>query len=269
MVTITRRLAGALPYSAIYFPDVQTVSTVASTLAPMRFARLFFTAENVTGRCIIAHHIATTANSDLTVSAEAMWKALNATGRNNIRRVEKLGDRVSIERNGPNGRRDFLDLLGTLARHKDHVSTISANRLALFGNAADVFVVYLDGKAYGAHLMLSDPEAGRARLLFSAGRRLEEPEMARTSADLNRLLHWREMQFYREQGFQTYDFGGITEEATDGIARFKLSFGGAIVREHVYLCAGLPKLGHLGWKLVAASSSRGRAWRVKAEEQTG
>jgi hypothetical protein len=269
MVTITRYLAGILPYSAIYFPDARTIRLMTDALAPTRFARLFFTSQDVTGRCLIGRYTATTVNSDLTVSVESLFKAMDSTCRRQIRRGEKLGSRVSIERNGTNGRRDFLDLLFALARNKDHVATISPKRLALFGEAADVFVAYLDGKPYSAHLMLSDREAGRARLLYSAGRRLEDAALARTSADLNRLLHWHEMQFYREEGFRTYDFGGITQEATDGIARFKISFGGTIVNEHVYLCAGLPRLGQLGCRLLELSTHRGRQWRSRTEEVAG
>jgi len=269
MVTITRRLAGVLPYSAIYFPDARTVRTMTDALAPTRIARLFFTSENVVGRCVVARYLATTVISDLTAPVDALWKATHKDCRQGIRRAEKLGQRVSIERNGANGQRDFMDLLMALARSKKHVATINPRRLALFGDSADVFVAYLDGRPYCAHLYLSDPEASRARELHSATRRLEDAEEARTSADLNRLLHWHEMQLYREQGFRTYDLGGITAEATDGRARFKLSFGGEIVREHVYLCTGMPRLGFAGWRLFEAFTNRGRQWRARAEELAG
>lgn len=93
------------------------------------------------------------------------------------------------------------------------------------------------------HIFLRDAEAGRARLLHSANRRLQEPEKARLCADLNRFLHWHEVRVYRDDGFHLYDFGGINEDRTDGIARFKMSFGGDLLREYTYLCAGFPWLG--------------------------
>ena len=93
------------------------------------------------------------------------------------------------------------------------------------------------------HIFLRDAEAGRARLLHSANRRLQEPEKARLCADLNRFLHWHEVRVYRDDGFHLYDFGGINEDRTDGIARFKISFGGDLLREYTYLCAGFPWLG--------------------------
>jgi hypothetical protein len=269
MVTITRRLAGVLPYSAIYFPDARTVRTITDALALTRIARLFFTSENMAGRCIIARYFATTVISDLTAPGDALWKAMHKDCRQGIRRAEKLGDRVRIERNGANGQRDFIDLLTALARSKEHVTTISPRRLALLGESADVFVAYLDGRPYCAHLYLGDPEAGRARELHSATRRAENPEDTRTSADLNRLLHWHEMQLYRGEGFRTYDLGGIAAEATDGRARFKLSFGGEILREHVYLCTGMPQLGLAGLRLFEAFTNRGRQWRARAKEFAG
>jgi hypothetical protein len=269
MVTITRRLAGVVPYSAIYFPDARTVRTITDALAPTRIARLFFTSQDVAGRCVIARYFATTVNSDLTVKADDLWKATHNDCRQGIRRAQKLGDRVSIERNGANGQRDFMDLLVALARSKEHVTTISPRRLALLGDNADLFVAYLDGRAYCAHLYLKDPVAGRARELHSATRRAENPGDARTSADLNRLLHWHEIQLYREEGFRTYDLGGIAADAADGRARFKLSFGGEIAREHVYLCTGMPRLGSAGWRLFEAFTNRGRQWRARTEELAG
>ena len=61
--------------------------------------------------------------------------------------------------------------------------------------------------------------------------------------NLNRLLHWRNMLSYKEEGFDTYDWGGISDDRTDGRVRFKTSFGGAVVEEYTYLCAGWPQLG--------------------------
>jgi lipid II:glycine glycyltransferase (peptidoglycan interpeptide bridge formation enzyme) len=53
---------------------------------------------------------------------------------------------------------------------------------------------------------------------------------------LNRYLHWSEIGRYRAEGIETYDLGGIGD-GSNSIARFKLSFGGAVVREYNYVLA--------------------------------
>jgi hypothetical protein len=92
---------------------------------------------------------------------------------------------------------------------------------------------------------LRDPESGRVRGLYSASRRLDtdDPKKARLVGNLNRMLHRHNMRLYKEEGFDTYDWGGISDDRSDGRVRFKMSFGGAVVEEYTYLCAGWPQLG--------------------------
>ena len=154
-------------------------------------------------------------------------------------------------------------MLNDLADLKAGVSSISSRILALLEGSVDVFMLYLDGQPNCGHIFLRDAEAGRARLLHSANRRLQEPEKARLCADLNRFLHWHEMRVYRDDGFHLYDFGGINEDRTDGIARFKMSFGGDLLREYTYLCAGFPWLGRAVKGVSEFCTSRGRQWRAR------
>jgi hypothetical protein len=59
-------------------------------------------------------------------------------------------------------------------------------------------------------------------------------EQRAVAARANRWLHWRSMLWFREQGYERYDWGGLFErEATAeqaGINRFKREFGGREVR---------------------------------------
>jgi hypothetical protein len=54
----------------------------------------------------------------------------------------------------------------------------------------------------------------------------------------NRLLHWHDMLFFKNQEVSTYDFGGWYEKKEDparlNINKFKESFGGEIVK--TYIC---------------------------------
>jgi hypothetical protein len=120
---------------------------------------------------------------------------------------------------------------------------VNSRTLERYGPDTDVFVIYLEGRPMCAHALLLDKETRHARLLYSASRRLEDRESAYQCSALNRLLHWHEIQTYQSEGFGCYDFGGITSDPNDGIARFKTSFGGAVVREQSFLCAGSAWIG--------------------------
>jgi len=96
-------------------------------------------------------------------------------------------------------------------------------------------------------------------MLWCASRRFENHATARLAGILNVYLHWYEIEKYREEGFQTYDLGGIGGlEDNVGVNRFKLQFGGTIVRQHNYLMAGMPKLWRPVFETFFAVSPRGR-----------
>ncbi len=101
-------------------------------------------------------------------------------------------------------------------------------------------------------------EIGRARLLYSASRRFDDRETSRLSGTLNRFLHWHEICAYREEGFSTYDLGGIKDDKSNGITQFKMSFGGDVVKEHTYLCAGIPWVGRTARALFEKTVKRAR-----------
>jgi hypothetical protein len=268
VIDVRRRLKGILPYRTIYFPTESTVREIVANLNPTAIARLFFTSLEVDhARCLVSRYVTATTCLNLRNSLEALGGATDATCRRQIRRAEKIDGRFTIERNSPRAAQDFLTLLNDLANLKEGVSSISSRMLTLLERNVDVFMLYLDGQPNCGHILLRDAEAGRARLLHSANRRLQEPEKARLCGDLNRFLHWHEVQVYRDEGLQLYDFGGISEDRTDGIARFKISFGGDLLREYTYLCAGFPWLGHAVKGVYEFCTSGGRGWRLRTEKE--
>jgi lipid II:glycine glycyltransferase (peptidoglycan interpeptide bridge formation enzyme) len=52
----------------------------------------------------------------------------------------------------------------------------------------------------------------------------------------NRLLHWEDIRYFKNQGFSTYDFGGITADINDkekqAINKLKECFGGVKTKEY-------------------------------------
>ena len=78
----------------------------------------------------------------------------------------------------------------------------------------------------------------RARLAHSASLFRESGDNAfRTlTGRANRLLHWEDILFFRQQGYSIYDLGGINTDKnnseTQSINKFKECFGGTIVNEY-------------------------------------
>ncbi len=91
------------------------------------------------------------------------------------------------------------------------------------------------------HSYLIDNELKRVRLLHSASKihSLNDKNQERNFIGrANKFLHFKDMQFFREQGISIYDFGGYAYDTSDisllGINKFKDSFGGELVEESIY-----------------------------------
>jgi hypothetical protein len=250
MIIIKRKLWGIAPYTAAFFPTESAIDDIIARLRPFEMARLFYTPiSREPGRHIIACEPSTSVCVDLGKSIDVLLKALRRNCRSGIAHIEKLTDRVSIERNGMQTRHDFLAVFNSFARAKDHVAPLNARILDRYAPYADVFVIYLDGRPMCAHALLRDLESAHVRLFFSGSRRLEDREAAALCGNMNRFLHWHEIQVYRDEGFHVFDLGGIRNDPHDGIARFKCAFGGAVISENSYLCAGSPLIGCIAQRL--------------------
>jgi Acetyltransferase (GNAT) domain len=247
MLMIERRLGGLLRYRKVYFPDRDAALEISRSVLPNELARLFCVFSDLgTPAHLVKHRHSLTAWVDLSTGLEGILSRMKKKScRYEIRRAEKMLDRVHIEVNSPRALSDFLPLYNGFAEAKGPVPRLPARQFREYSLHGEALVLYLDGRPLCCHLLLCDPEAGIAKLLYSGSRRLEAPEDATACGALNRYLHWHEMQRYCARGFAIYDFGGIRypEHPT---ARFKLSFGGAIVSEHYYLLAGAPRLVKLG-----------------------
>jgi GNAT acetyltransferase-like protein len=270
MITIDRRLGGLVPYKTVFFPTDRALHDLTERPKPTQIARLFWTAsEPGDAARVVRRYRSATVCIDLAATLETISSGVAKNTRYEVRQAEKLGDRASIHRNRDGCVEDFLSLYNDFARSKPELSTINRSAVSRYGAHADTFVAYLDGKPLCSHVLLRDATIGRARLLFSASRRFEDRETARLCGVLNRFLHWREIALYREEGFATYDLGGIEEDDSNGITRFKMSFGGRVVKEHTYLCAGLPLLGRTAQALFEHLSKRGRRWRAPKADDGG
>jgi hypothetical protein len=258
VIIAERKLFGVLPYTTVFFPGAEAMSDIAGRLGTVHLARFFWSSVHAAPPSYVVRRTPTsTVCVDLTKTCDDLWSGLVKNCRNEIRSAERLGDRVRIVRNNSTARDDFLAIYANFARGKDGVAALNSRLLQRYQDHIGWFVAYLDDRPMCGHVFLEDLGLGRTRLLFSASLRLQEPQTARLCGNLNRLLHWHEIRTYRDDGFVTYDLGGISEDLREGIARFKTSFGGETVTENTYLCAGSQLLGAAVRKLIVGRGGRG------------
>lgn len=247
MLIIERQIAGLFRYRKVYFPTGQMAHEISRSVLPNEVTRLFCVFSDLGAPAhLVKHQQTLTTWIDLSVGPERVLRGMKKKScRYEIQRAEKILDRVEIEINSARALRDFLTLYNDFADKKGSIPRLSRRTLLESESHSEALVLYLDGRPLCCHLLLCDPEAGIARLLYSGSRRLEAPEDGAACGALNRYLHWHEIQHYHARGFVTYDFGGF-RCPEDPISRFKLSFGGAIVDEHYYLLRGAGWLARLG-----------------------
>jgi hypothetical protein len=248
LVVVERKFFGFATYRVFFYPTPETIQEVANGLHKLEMARLFLTpVTSANGRCLIRHHLSRTSLIELARGSGAVWAGFESNCRNQIKKAEKLASRARLERNGRDAERDFLTVFNEFARIGGAVRPLNIAAVQRYRNVSDLFIVYLDDKPIAANLVLRDDQAGRARGTYLANRRLGEPEEAKFCGWLTRFMIWHEMQHYIDQGYSTFDLGGMRRDDHSGATQFKRAFGGTTVMEHSYFCAGSPWLGALAY----------------------
>jgi len=145
MVTIDRYLRGLVPYKAVFFPTDQALAELTERSKRIQLARLFWTPTDLRNASrVVQHERSATVCIDLSATLETLSKGIAKNTRYEIRQAEKLGDRIRIERNGPEVTDKFLVLFNDFARSKPEVSAINHSALRRYEGHADIFMAYLD-----------------------------------------------------------------------------------------------------------------------------
>ena len=251
MVALERTILGIWRYRKVFFANKEETVRLSSSLGPSEVLRMFgITHEVKDQQNLVSSTRVATVIIDLTQGREAILRGMSPKGcRYEIRRAAKLANQIEIAENTPKAAEDFLALYNSFARDKGPVPRLSKSRFAEYRDVADTFVLYLEGRAMCGRLVLVDRNVKRAVMLNSCTRRLESKEDAALCGALNRYLHWQEMQKYETQGLQYYDFGGIRDDPTHPVSRFKRSFGGEVQTTYSYVFAGIPTIGRVGHAL--------------------
>jgi hypothetical protein len=237
MVVIdTRR--GPLKYRLAFWPDASQLAELAESAGPNTLIKVVQSTAELEGHPrMIRSGIFRTQVIDLGGAPDDVFAGMNKTTRNEIRGVGREGDQIRITRNEPTAMIDFFDMYNSFVRLSGHIRPLNRRRFREYAAVSDVWVAYRDEKAACGRLTLRDETLGRACMIFSPSRRLEEDGDAKITGRLSRYLLWSELEAYRAEGFHAYDLGGIGD-GTSSVARFKLGFGGERVQENSYLLGG-------------------------------
>lgn len=169
---------------------------------------------------------------DLSLPEGQLWSQLSGKScRYEINRARKQGPRVRVNER----QEEALDLLNGFIDRTGYRRSISPAEWSFLLTTGDVFVVESNGKIVAAHVLLRDTPV-RIRLLLSATIERDDPYKRSIVGAFNRYLHWQEILHYRQGGIHFYDFGGVDLNTTSplySITRFKLSFGGPVMRENM------------------------------------
>ena len=147
-----------------------------------------------------------------------------------IRGAERDGIKVRI----CNEDEKFVEFFNSFARERNLVQTTRDKIDSLSGNKL-ITEAQLDEQTLVLHLYICDGKI--ARLLYSATR-IDAVVAKSVIGRANRFLHYEDIKYFKEHGYETYDLGGYAKDTQDpklqGINVFKESFGGRIVEEYNY-----------------------------------
>jgi hypothetical protein len=259
MIRLERKFPG-LNYRVVYFPTAAEISSLLRELRMNELIRVRQTRVVLEGTPnLLARDRFYTVCIDLSASLEDMQAKMHSRGARYIRSAAKLGERLEIERNSPRAEHDFIEVYNAFAELKKHSGPLSPATLDSMRAVSDTFVIYCDGKAVAGHLLLRDPAGKRVRQMFGASIRLEGNERGTFVSSLHRYLNWHEIQRYKSEGFELFDFGGFESpaDAEHPLNKFKLSFGAVIVEEHDYVFGrGLGSLAYSCYRMIPSFSAR-------------
>ena len=175
---------------------------------------------------------------DLGRTEEEILGSMKAGTRNEIRRDPAKDGLATeaFERPSAATVEDFVEFYRQFAAQKGvPPAQIRTLRVLNQANSLHLTRATVNGEAVVWHSYLT--KLGRARLLHSASLFRDSDSNFRSLVGrANRLLHWRDIVFFRNSGMRIYDLGGWYEGSDDAsrlaINKFKEGFGGVPLKEY-------------------------------------
>lgn len=173
-----------------------------------------------------------TLHIDLMKSEDELMMGMNQTTRRQVRRAEeKAFERVVIEKPTNNDLLKFQTFYNNFAKNKKthscnlyHMQTM---KLLRDQNALLITYIKQDEEILCYRIYIIDDNVAMNLYSASLFRMAESSETKKMMSQANRLLTWKSILWFKNKGYEVYDFGGLTTD--QNIRRFKFGFGGEIV----------------------------------------
>lgn len=164
-------------------------------------------------------------------------ETIQANFSKQIRQQARIAETEGINCTFQNDIDVFVEFFNDFARKKN-TDLVSRRRMEEFGDGITLSFALHNGEIMAAHSYLTDKEAGIVRHHHAATRRLDDQVDKNLIGRANKYLTVKNILYFKEQGYKTFDFGGYAKDTTNeslkGINNYKLLFGGTVVESVNY-----------------------------------
>ena len=161
---------------------------------------------------------------DLSKSNEELWEGIRKKySRKPIENGYKNG--IVIKKN--EGYDEFEKIYKSFRTQKG----INIDDLSIFSQGL-IFSAYYENKIIAGHIFVADGVYMRSLVAASNRFDFNKGKDKRLVGAANRMLFWEAIKYAKEEGYKSFDFGGINPADENGkydyLAEYKMSFGGEI-----------------------------------------
>ena len=175
-----------------------------------------------------------TAIIDLTQDLDKIFDKVHRTRRNAIRQCSKINYQITFQEASMDVLEEFRLLYNRCIVRKGVQPIICLNAFKKLLPYMTIFKVAFDDTILEMLIFIHDKSTVRAHLLTHN----EDVSVEKKICNFAGIfLYWEAIQYFKNLGYQTFDFGGIIPShvsPAQGFTKFKLYFGGEIVPTYVY-----------------------------------
>lgn len=185
--------------------------------------------ENVKSKVVKIQYSLTT---NLLLTAEELFKRIGKNFRYQINRSEKENVKCTIY--SSSNLQEKLEILDKFEEEYDEftklkgiANTYNENAMKKYieSNSIVLSKAYKDEEVYAQHIYICDGKS--SRLLYSVSNFRTEGMNRNLIGRANKYLHWQDILYLKNSGFEVLDWGGISSiTEPNGIDKFKKEFGG-------------------------------------------
>ena len=174
---------------------------------------------------------------DLSQSKDSIWKDIHRVRKRQILRAEKRGINVIMS----NKYEEYNQLYKKFLKRKNYADPFKFDILSskFMRKYGVLFISENQGEMLGGYLYVHDQET-TVPIVVSYQDFDNSYERKRLISDANSYIQWEAMQYFKNRGLVTYDFGGMTGDGTNinqkthGGNFYKRSFGGKLCSQYQY-----------------------------------